>query len=137
MNHDDLLHWSKHAADWAHEYHTTLRTRPVRAPLNKGASAALLSKSPPNDPEPMSEIFADFERIVPAGMTHWQHPRFFAYFPANAAPRLHAGRATLQCDSRPRHDLAKRPRRHRDGGGDDVLAGPSAWSASPFQWHNP
>ena len=57
-----------------------------RAPLNKGASAALLSKSPPNDPEPMSEIFADFERIVPAGMTHWQHPRFFAYFPANAAP---------------------------------------------------
>lgn len=86
MNHDDLLHWSKHAADWAHKYHTTLRTRPVRAPLNKGASAALLSKSPPNDPEPMSEIFADFERIVPAGMTHWQHPRFFAYFPANAAP---------------------------------------------------
>jgi aromatic-L-amino-acid decarboxylase len=34
----------------------------------------------------MEQIFADFERIVPDGMTHWQHPRFFAYFPANAAP---------------------------------------------------
>ena len=29
MNHDDLLHWSKHAADWAQDYHTTLRTRPA------------------------------------------------------------------------------------------------------------
>ena len=34
----------------------------------------------------MARIFADFERIVPPAMTHWQHPRFFAYFPANAAP---------------------------------------------------
>ncbi len=34
----------------------------------------------------MEQIFADFERIVPEAMTHWQHPRFFAYFPANAAP---------------------------------------------------
>jgi aromatic-L-amino-acid decarboxylase len=34
----------------------------------------------------MEAIWADFERIVPPGLTHWQHPRFFAYFPANAAP---------------------------------------------------
>lgn len=34
----------------------------------------------------METIFADFERIIPDGMTHWQHPRFFAYFPANASP---------------------------------------------------
>ncbi len=34
----------------------------------------------------MEAIFADFERIILPGMTHWQHPRFFAYFPANAAP---------------------------------------------------
>jgi aromatic-L-amino-acid decarboxylase len=34
----------------------------------------------------MDAIFADFERIVPGAMTHWQHPRFFAYFPANASP---------------------------------------------------
>lgn len=86
MNHDDLRHWSKIAADWAHDYHTGLRDRPVRAPLVPGAVAAALPPHPPEAPEPMQAIFDDFARIVPPAMTHWQHPRFFAYFPANAAP---------------------------------------------------
>ncbi len=86
MNHDDLRHWSKHAADWAHGYHAGLRDRPVRAPLVPGAIAAQLPIAPPETPDPVETIFADFERIVPPGMTHWQHPRFFAYFPANASP---------------------------------------------------
>ena len=86
MNYDDLRHWSKRAADWAHAYHTGLRARPVRAALVREAIAAQLPGSPPETAEPIETIFADFERIVPAGMTHWQHPRFFAYFPANAAP---------------------------------------------------
>ena len=34
----------------------------------------------------MEAIWADFDRIIPGAMTHWQHPRFFAYFPANASP---------------------------------------------------
>lgn len=86
MNHDDLNHWSKRAADWATAYHAGLRDRPVRAPLVPGAIAAELPGSPPDAPESMEQIFADFDRIVPGGMTHWQHPRFFAYFPANASP---------------------------------------------------
>jgi aromatic-L-amino-acid decarboxylase len=48
--------------------------------------ARQLPQSAPEAAEPMAAIWADFERIVPGGMTHWQHPRFFAYFPANAAP---------------------------------------------------
>jgi aromatic-L-amino-acid decarboxylase len=86
MNYDDLRNWSKRAADWAHHYHTTLRDRPVRAPLTRGKVSAQLPPTPPENPEAMDSIFADFERIVPEAMTHWQHPRFFAYFPANAAP---------------------------------------------------
>jgi len=86
MNHDDLRDWSKRAADWAHAYHTGLRDRPVRAPLIPGAVARQLPPGPPEEAEAMEAIWADFERIVPDGMTHWQHPRFFAYFPANAAP---------------------------------------------------
>ncbi len=46
----------------------------------------MLPATPPEEGVDMETIFADFERIVPMGMTHWQHPRFFAYFPANAAP---------------------------------------------------
>jgi aromatic-L-amino-acid/L-tryptophan decarboxylase len=86
MNHDDLRHWSKRAADWAHAYHATLRDRPVRAQTTPGATASRLPAAPPEDPEPIETIVADFEAVVPDAMTHWQHPRFFAYFPANAAP---------------------------------------------------
>lgn len=86
MDHDGLRFWSKRAADWAFDYHSGLRGRPVRAALTPGAIARMLPETPPEAAEPMAAIFADFERIVPEGMTHWQHPRFFAYFPANAAP---------------------------------------------------
>ncbi|NJM84585.1 MAG: aspartate aminotransferase family protein [Tabrizicola sp.] len=86
MNHDDLRHWSKRAADWIHDYHAGLRQRPVRPPLDPGAVAARLPASAPETAEPVEQIFADFDAIVPGAMTHWQHPRFFAYFPANAAP---------------------------------------------------
>ncbi|NGM47289.1 aspartate aminotransferase family protein [Rhodobacter sp. SGA-6-6] len=86
MDHEDLRHWSKRAADWTAEYHAGLRDRPVRAPLTPGAVASALPPAPPEAAEPMEAIWADFERLVPGAMTHWQHPRFFAYFPANAAP---------------------------------------------------
>ncbi|MFQ6546844.1 pyridoxal phosphate-dependent decarboxylase family protein [Aestuariibius sp. 2305UL40-4] len=86
MNHDDLRHWSKRAADWAHAYHSTLRDRPVRPRASYGATAAQLPDTPPEAPEPIKDIFADFKTIVPGATTHWQHPRFFAYFPANASP---------------------------------------------------
>ena len=86
MDHEDLRLWSKRAADWAADYHAGLRDRPVRAPLVPGAVARQMPSAPPEAAEPMEAIWADFERIVPGGMTHWQHPRFFAYFPANAAP---------------------------------------------------
>jgi len=86
VDHEGLRLWSKRAADWAADYHAGLRDRPVRAPLVPGAVARALPMTAPESAEPMEAIWADFERIVPDGMTHWQHPRFFAYFPANAAP---------------------------------------------------
>ena len=86
MNHDDLRHWSKIAADWAHDYHAGLRDRPVRAPLIPGAISSQLPAHAPEVAEPVETIFADFATIIPPGITHWQHPRFFAYFPANASP---------------------------------------------------
>jgi aromatic-L-amino-acid decarboxylase len=86
MDHDDLRDWSIRAADWAHDYHASLRSRPVRAPLTPGRVAEALPATAPDSPEPMEQIWADFQRLIPDAMTHWQHPRFFAYFPANAAP---------------------------------------------------
>jgi len=86
MNHDDLNLWAKRAADWVRDYHASLRARPVRAQTTPGQTAARLPDHAPETGEDMAEIFADFEAIVPGAMTHWQHPRFFGYFPANAAP---------------------------------------------------
>jgi aromatic-L-amino-acid/L-tryptophan decarboxylase len=86
MDHDALRHWQKRAADWAADYHHGLRDRPVRAALTPGTIAARLPGTAPEDAEEMQAIWDDFAALVPDGMTHWQHPRFFAYFPANAAP---------------------------------------------------
>ncbi|UWQ20295.1 pyridoxal-dependent decarboxylase [Jannaschia sp. W003] len=86
MNHDDLNGWAKRAADWVRDYHAGLRDRPVRAQVAPGALLAALPSEAPEAAEPMERIFADFERLIPGATTHWQHPRFFAYFPANASP---------------------------------------------------
>ncbi|MEM7524776.1 MAG: pyridoxal-dependent decarboxylase [Pseudomonadota bacterium] len=86
MDIDDYGDWAKRAADWTVDYRKGLRDRKVRAPLTPGAVAAALPEAPPETAEPMETIFADFERIVPPAMSHWQHPRFMAYFPSNAAP---------------------------------------------------
>lgn len=86
MKWDEFAHWGKHIAEWSAAYHKNLRDRPVRAQTAVGEIAAQLPKKPPESAEFMDAIMADFERIVMPGITHWQHPRFFAYFPANAAP---------------------------------------------------
>ena len=86
MNWDEYTLWAKRIADWGTEYHKTLADRPVRAQSAPGEIAGQLPLGPPEDAEGMDAIMGDFERIVMPGMTHWQHPRFFAYFAANAAP---------------------------------------------------
>jgi aromatic-L-amino-acid/L-tryptophan decarboxylase len=86
MNGEDFRAWSHRAADWGVDYREGLRDKPVRAQTKPGDIARQIGAAAPEQPEAMEAIFADFERIVMPGMTHWQHPRFFAYFPANAAP---------------------------------------------------
>ena len=86
MDRSEFRQWAHRAADWSADYLDGLRDRPVRPAVRPGETAAKLAASPPERPEAMEAVFADFERIVPHAMTHWQHPRFLAYFPANAAP---------------------------------------------------
>ena len=86
MQYSDYAKWTDRATKWITGYFKTLSDRPVRARTKPGEIAARLPTAPPEQPTGMETILADFERIVPDGLTHWQHPRFFAYFPANAAP---------------------------------------------------
>lgn len=86
MDNPSFRDWAMRAAEWAADYRAALADRPVRAQTPPGAVAAQLPAHAPETAEEMRTIFADFERIILPGMTHWQHPRFFAYFPANASP---------------------------------------------------
>ncbi|AWC23968.1 hypothetical protein CO731_03441 [Aminobacter sp. MSH1] len=86
MDNNEFRHWSVKAAEWGVDYRTGLRDRPVRPDVKPGSIFGAVAASAPEQAEPMEDIFADFEATIVPGMTHWQHPRFFAYFPANAAP---------------------------------------------------
>lgn len=86
MKNDEFRAWGRRAADWSADYLETVGERPVRAQTRPGDILRQLPLHPPTEGEGMEAIFADLDRIVLPGMTHWQHPRFFAYFPANSSP---------------------------------------------------
>ncbi len=86
MNKDDFRYWSHRATDWSADYLGSLGERPVRAQVAPGEIGARIEQTPPEQGQDMQRILDDFSDIIPAGMTHWQHPRFFAYFQGNAAP---------------------------------------------------
>ena len=86
MDDTEFRKWSARAAEWGADYRESLRERPVRAQTAPGEIAARIANAAPELPDLMDAIFADFDNLILPGMTHWQHPRFFAYFPANASP---------------------------------------------------
>ena len=86
MDWDDYEGWSKKISTWGANYHKTLRDYPVRSQIKPGEILNKLDTSAPEEGSKMEEIMKDFRDIVMPGMTHWQHPRFFAYFPSNASP---------------------------------------------------
>jgi aromatic-L-amino-acid/L-tryptophan decarboxylase len=81
MNGNEFRNWSQKAAAWGADYREGLRNLPVRAQTTPGAIFNAVPSDAPEAPESMENIFADFERIILPGIIHWQHPRFFAYFP--------------------------------------------------------
>ena len=70
--------------DWIADYRATVESRPVMAETSPGHIKARLPASPPAKPEAFDEIIKDLDQIVMPGITTWQHPRFFGYFPSNA-----------------------------------------------------
>lgn len=71
--------------DWIAEYLDTLDQRPVRATVEPGEVRGRLPDGPPADGEPFEAILRDVEEVILPGLTHWQSPTFFGYFPANAS----------------------------------------------------
>ncbi|MBC7187225.1 MAG: aminotransferase class V-fold PLP-dependent enzyme [Calditrichaeota bacterium] len=77
---EEFQQHAERALHWVTSYLENLRSYPVLSRAAPGEVKAQLPVSPPEEPQPFAEILADFERVVLPGITHWNHPRFFAYF---------------------------------------------------------
>ena len=67
-------------AEWIARYLEGVRELPVLAQVEPGAIRAALPAAPPERPEPFADVLRDLDEILLPGITHWNHPRFFAYF---------------------------------------------------------
>lgn len=85
MSSEEFRAYGRQVVDWVADYWETVEGRPVRAAVQPGAVAAALPAHPPETGEPFEALLADLDRVILPGLTHWQHPSFFAYFPANAS----------------------------------------------------
>jgi aromatic-L-amino-acid decarboxylase len=86
MTPDEFRAAAHEMVDWMADFMAGVEARAVRPDVAPGDILARLPAAPPEHGEAMAGIFADFEDIVLPGMTHWQHPSFFAYFPGNSSP---------------------------------------------------
>ncbi|MBN1351683.1 amino acid decarboxylase [candidate division KSB1 bacterium] len=68
------------AIQWISDYFGTIDQYPVLSRIRPGEIKSRLPSSPPGQPESFEKILSDFENIIVPGITHWNHPRFMAYF---------------------------------------------------------
>jgi len=71
--------------DWIKEYYSTIRERKVKSEAGPGDIYNLIPPGIPQESVDFDQILEQFKSIVVPGMTHWQHPNFHAYFPANGS----------------------------------------------------
>jgi aromatic-L-amino-acid decarboxylase len=73
------------ALDWAASYLERVGELPVLAQVEPGEIRSRLPPSPPDEPEPFSAVLRDLDEVLLDGVTHWQHPRYFAYFATSSS----------------------------------------------------
>ncbi len=86
MKNEDFRRSGHQFVDWIADYFENIEKFPVLSRVEPGDVKKLIPAVPPSRGEAMEGIFADFEKIILPGITHWQHPGWFAYFPANNSP---------------------------------------------------
>ncbi|MER7331859.1 MULTISPECIES: pyridoxal-dependent decarboxylase [unclassified Micromonospora] len=85
MTPDEFRRAGHAVVDWIADYWATVGQRPVTSQDPPGAVAAALPAGPPEHGEPVEAVLADLDTLVAPRLTHWQHPGFFGYFPANTS----------------------------------------------------
>lgn len=85
MTAEEFRRYGREVVDLVADYLETVERLPVSAPLQPGDVRAQLPEHPPAAPEPFETVLADVRQVIIPGLTHWQHPSFFAYFPGNSS----------------------------------------------------
>ncbi len=83
MRYDDLRRYGRQVIDWLADYLERVEQFPVLSQVEPGQVRARLPGAAPQQPEPFEAVLADLEEIILPGLTHWQSPNFFGFFPSN------------------------------------------------------
>ena len=83
MTPEEFRQYGRAVVDWIAEYQEQIESFPVRAQVEPGEIRASLPESPPEQGEPFAKILQDLDPLIVPGITHWQSPNFFAFFPSN------------------------------------------------------
>jgi len=86
MNLDEFEKNAHEVVKWMANYLKNIESFPVKSQVSPGSIKVSLPTLPPELPHNFKEIMDDLNRVIMPGVTHWQHPMFFAYFPANSSP---------------------------------------------------
>ena len=86
MTPDEFRQHGREVIDWIADYMERVEEYPVQSQANPGDVRAALPDSPPDQGESFDQILADVNQVILPGITHWQSPNFFGYFPANTSP---------------------------------------------------
>src|SRR5512138_3919990 len=84
MNPEEFRKYGHQLIDWIADYRARIADLPVRSRVEPGEVRAQFPATPPAHPEPFERIFEDLDNIIVPGLSLWQHPSFFGYFPGNA-----------------------------------------------------
>src|SRR6202795_2726229 len=85
MTPDEFRRHGHAVVDWISDYHARIESFPVLSQVKPGEIRAALPASPPAQGESFDALLKDVEQLILPGVTHWQSPNFFAYFPCNAS----------------------------------------------------
>lgn len=85
MTPDEFRERGRQVIDWIADYLERVGDLPVGSSVAPGEVRSQLSPSPPDEGEPFDQVMADLDRIIMPGITHWQSPNFFGFFPADAS----------------------------------------------------